>query len=330
MQQYLPVAQAGVPLLFWGPPGSGKSASVQSWCRLRDLHVEVLIGSLADAGDVLGYALSDGQGGVDFAMPGWFRRLQQQGNGVLFLDEINRGSRAVRSAMLRIVAERKIHGHATNFSIVAAANEDGEVDELDAAMKSRFCHLHFTVSPADFVRQFRVDQWDIPAVLPPDWEASVDLYREIVGQFILARPELMTITPKLEDLGFPCARTWELSSRALAACDSLRLSAKPVLAGLLGEGTAKEFSHWQTSLDLPAPDDVLSGKWNPGSRDQQRAALLSIVPLVKNAATWDAAWDQIARCRKDVAVLVARKVASRRPPRCKVPVSAAELIEVVL
>lgn len=332
---YLPVAQAGVPLLFWGPPGSGKSAAVHAWAAARNLRVEVLIGSLSDSADVLGFAVrSDSpEGGVsiEFALPGWFRRLQS--GGVLFLDELNRGPRLVRDALLRVVAERAVHGHKLpdTVAIVAAANADGEVAGLDPAMLSRFAHLEWKVDARAWSSQSRTAQWDAPSELPAEWEASLPLQRDLVATFIEARPELLT-TPADADVtrGSPSPRTWTLAARALAACSSLGLSPAPLLTGLVGDGPAKEFSAWLRTMDLPAPEDVLAGRWKAdGTRDRQRAALLSILPLVVDSETWSAAWKQIDRVRKDIAALVAPLLAVRRPEGAPAPASAGKLMKVL-
>ena len=329
---YLPVAQAGVPLLLWGAPGSGKSAMVHHWTRGRHMHCETLIGSLSDSGDVIGFAVQDG-GSVRFALPEWFTRLGSSGSaGVLFLDEINRGTRAVRSAMLRIIAERSIHGHTLpeHVAVVGAANDDGDVDDMDGAMLSRFCHLAHQPDALSWVRQTRGGDWDLPGTLPQTWKDHLPVHAEMVCQFVAARPELLHKVSGRTDLrGSTCPRTWTMLARGLAACASLSIEPAPIVVGLVGDGAAKEYRAWAKQLDIPPPEQVLAGKWKPGQRDQQRAALLSIVPLIRTPDTWDAAWEQVARCHKDVAVLAARHIAPRRPAGSATPLSAAVLIDVL-
>lgn len=331
--KYLPVAQAGVPLLFWGEVGCGKSAAVHHWATTRGMVCEVLVGSLSDAGDVLGYGVrveTDNGPRIDFAAPEWMSRLGP--TGVLFLDELNRGPRLVRNAMLRLVAERAVHGYrlADTVSIVAACNNNGDIDDLDAAMRSRFCHLDWETDARDWASHERYAQWDVPGILPADWDAHLPLQRELVASFIESRPELLTTPAEAGTRGVAAPRTWSLVSRGLAACERLSLPSGPVVAGLVGEGVAKEFSHWLRAADLPSPAMVLAGRWKPGtSRDRQRAALLSIAPLVVDCESWAAAWQQVERVRQDVAVLVAPEIARRRPPGAAAPRSAAALLEVL-
>jgi len=316
MKQYLPIAETGVPILFWGQPGTGKSSGVHSWADSHQLPCVTLVGSLSDPGDVVGFAVQSGDR-VKFALPEWVDTLAH--GGILFLDEINRGCRLVRSAMLRLIAERSIHHYKLpdNVIIIAAANSDGEVDDIDSALSTRFLHLDWSVDTVDYVRQLRSNQWDTYGRLPADWESYLPSSRDAIATFLESRSELLLTTNTGRGSGSP--RTWDYAAKVLAGCQAMGLSSRVPLGGVVGEGPAKEYSAWYSKRDLPSPEAILAGQWKPGSRDQQRAALLSILPLVKDNNSWLAAWKQVVRVRKDIALLVARSLASRRPENCEVP-----------
>lgn len=327
--EYLPVSQANVPLLLESRPGVGKSAAVHAWAAHRKVPCVTLVGSLSDSGDVIGYAIQNGDQ-VKFALPEWTSTLQD--GGVLFLDEINRGPRLVRSAMLRIIAERAIHSFKLpeTVTIIAACNPEGDGDELDTAMRSRFCHLSAEPDIRSFARQFRSDQWDTPGSLNEDWKAREPSIRLVIGDFLEHRPELLSPKDHAAEGGIASPRTWTLLASGVAACEQLGLSPTPVIRGLVGEGPGKEFAKFMKEYALPNPRDILNGKWKPdGRRDFTRAALLSIAPLVIDNHTWLKAWEQVLRCPKDIAVIVAKKIAARRPKGAKTPKGIGELLEVV-
>lgn len=146
---YLFKAKA-VPLI-WGHHGIGKSAAV------RQLALEQGIGfidkrlSLLEPGDILG--LADLKNGMTrFAKPDW---LPSEGEGILFLDEINRARKDVLNAIFQLILDRRIDDYELppGWHVVAAANPPGDdytgTIEMDAALLSRFCHIKLDPSQAE-------------------------------------------------------------------------------------------------------------------------------------------------------------------------------------
>jgi hypothetical protein len=76
------VVSAGVPVLLWGSPGTGKTCVVRVLGAALDWPVEVVIGSIREPVDFAGLpVVHDGE--VRMAPPVWARRLADAGFGVL-------------------------------------------------------------------------------------------------------------------------------------------------------------------------------------------------------------------------------------------------------
>src|ERR1700735_4273062 len=115
--------QAGVPVLLWGSPGTGKTSVVRALGESLGWPTEVVIGSIREPADFAGLPVVI-NGAVQMAPPLWARRLAEGGHGLLFLDELTTAPPAVQAAMLRVVLERVVGDLALpeGVRIVAAAN----------------------------------------------------------------------------------------------------------------------------------------------------------------------------------------------------------------
>jgi hypothetical protein len=127
----------------------------------------------------------------------------------------------------------------------------------------------------------------------------------------------------------------------VAACEAAGSSEEvraALVEGAVGGGAALEFLSWLEHLDLPDPEAVLD---DPASfvlpeRSDRAFAVLTAVASVAVAdggeVRWGQAWEVVARAADgapDVATLVARTLASHRPPGAEVPVALMELAPVL-
>jgi MoxR-like ATPase len=154
-RQALAVAVAtGTPVILWGPPGTGKTASVRAVARSLGLPCEVVIASIHEPTDFSGLPIVDG-GDVRLAPPAWARRLSECETGLLFLDELTTAPPAVQAALLRVVLERTVGDLrlGDGVAVVAAANPPGQAADgwdLSAPLANRFCHLDWVADATGF------------------------------------------------------------------------------------------------------------------------------------------------------------------------------------
>ena len=332
--------RADVPVLVWGSPGTGKTSAVVDLARAAGWAHEVVVGAIREPTDFSGLPVIVGEH-VQFAPPRWARRLVDAGEGLLFLDELTTAPPAVQAAMLRVVLEREVGDLALppGVRIVAAANPPEEAADgwdLSAPMANRFVHLDWPVS-AESVAAGLTEGFPTPATLlsraRPD-QAHLLRARAVVAAFLRVRPALVLRLPEsAEEVGrsWPSPRTWEMTARLLAECDSAAASDEVrslLVRGTVGEGPGSEFLSWLRHLDLPDPAQVLADPDSfeiPTRGDRAYAALAAVASYAvaaDDADLWARAWQVVARAAEvapDTAVLVARLLAGRRPKGAKLP-----------
>jgi hypothetical protein len=346
---------ARVPVLLWGPPGTGKTSVVRSLADSLGWPCETVIASIREPSDFAGLPIiSDGTppGGdssapaatyaqVDLAPPRWARRLSTAGNGVLFLDEISTAPPAVQAALLRVVLERTVGDLPLpeGISVVAAGNPPEQAADgwdLSAPLANRFCHLDWVVDTravaAGFVGGFapaRVPQLD------PSWSSSgFAATCGLVAGFLVARPGLTCAVPvevSSSGRGWPSPRSWEMTARLVAAWNASgtpREVRAALVTGCIGEPAGLEFVAWLDELDLPDPEAVLANPSSfvvPSRPDRALAALNAVTAVIiatPTIARWQAGWAVLARAAEtvpDVAASSARTLAAHRPEGAPVP-----------
>ena len=337
---------ARVPVVLWGPPGSGKTSAVQALAAAAGLPCEVVIAAIREPSDFAGLPVVVDDG-VVFAPPSWARRLVAAGRGILFLDELSTAPPAVQAALLRVVLERVVGDLALpdGVVVVAAANPpevaaDGW--DLAAPLANRFCHLEWGLDAPTFALGM-AGGFPAPTVvdLPVGWERQVVRAKALVGTFATLRPALLSVPPTDADAAgraWPSPRSWELAARLYAAASAAGAGEgvrSLLVRGTVGDGAGVEFLAWAAELDLPDPEAVLADPASfvlPERGDRAYAALSSIVGAVAAEATparWAAGWqvlDIAGRTAPDVAATAARVLARCRPEGAPAPAEAARFV----
>lgn len=331
--------QAGVPVLLWGSPGTGKTSVVRALGASLGWPTEVVIGSIREPADFAGLPVVI-DGSVQMAPPLWARRLDAAGQGLLFLDELTTAPPAVQAAMLRVVLERVVGDLALpdGVRVVAAANPPEEAADgwqLSPPLANRLVHLDWPVEASVVSRGISMGFPSVPSFdghLPTDSQSLAA--RAAVGAFLEVRPALVLDVPALADQasrGWPSPRSWEAVARLLAACAAVGASedARTLLVlGAVGEGAGIEFLSWLANMDLPDPEAVLRDPegFDLPERSDRAFAVLTAVATVAiahgDAASWTAAWQVVARIADqapDVAALAARTLAGARPEGAELP-----------
>lgn len=340
---------AGVPVVLWGSPGTGKTSAVRALAESLGWPVEVVIGSIREPADFAGLPVVV-DGGVRMAPPAWANRLAEAGRGLLFLDELTTAPPAVQAAMLRVVLERVVGDTALPAAVrvVAAANPPDEAAdgwELAPPLANRLVHLDWPVEATSVVHGLAVG-FPVPTLLMAE-ETTVAhrvAARAAVAAFLQVRPALVLQVPKVAALssrGWPSPRSWEAVAILLATCEASRASedARELLVtGAVGEGPALEFLSWLANADLPDPETVLADPDAfvlPERSDRAFAALTAVAAVAvakRDAEMWTAAWRVVAKAAAsapDVAALVARSLAAARPEGADLPAEVLALAPVL-
>lgn len=332
---------AGLPVLLWGPPGSGKSSALVALAEGLGLPCEVVVASIREPTDFAGLPVVTPRG-VEFAPPRWAKRLAEAGRGVLFFDEITTAAPAVQAALLRVVLDRVVGDLdlPPDIHIVAAANPTAQAADgwnLTLPLANRFVHYQWNPDAME-VGAGLLFGFDAPLTVQPplDWEA-LHLRRAalVVAGFLGFRPALVSRLPSPDGpaLAFPTPRSWEMAVRLWAISHDVGSEHVRylMLSGAIGQGAATELMAYAREVNLQMPAWLLDHPdgFVPPPRTDLLFALLSAVVAEAlgrgGEEPWTAAWQVLARAARttpDVAAHAARVLANHQPPGAILPAEA--------
>ncbi len=225
-------------VMIWGPPGIGKSSIVAQVAQRHGLDfIDVRLSQLAPT-DLRGLPVADVAAGLSRWLPPEF--LPRQGQGILFLDELNLAPPAMQGMAQQLILDRRVGSYEVpaGWYIWAAGNRKEDraaVFDMPAPLANRFLHLEAEA----------------------DWESFKDYalargVHEQVLAFLAFRPALLHQLDAQRP-AWPSPRSWVMAS----GLHHVGLAVEPVL----GAGTATEFATFlQLYASLPALEPVLEGK----------------------------------------------------------------------
>jgi hypothetical protein len=237
--------EARVPLMIWGTHGQGKSTAVKDAAVDMEIKVVDFRLSTCEAIDLRGFPDKSPDGlSTRFLPPD---ELPRSGEGILFLDEINRvPDPSVLNAAMTLILDRQLGTYRLpdGYSIVAAGNfedQDYAVTELDPAFLSRFCQISMKNARGSF------QQWkEWCTANHPDVGGLISAF--CASNLHYFGPKLTA--PKLKI--YPCPRSWELAARLLSACRRMKPSKNvsiDVLAGVIGREAAMSLWEFKPVID---------------------------------------------------------------------------------
>jgi hypothetical protein len=328
-----PKGRWGLPAIFEGEPGGGKTSVIENFGERHGLHTETIIGSIREPTDVGGLArLFDD---CFRLMPaGWaIDMVNKHPHGIVFLDELNTNVPAMQAALLRLatdgaVGELKLP---PTVRVLAAMNKTADSAngwDLAPPLANRFGHFAWE-SPS-------WQSWSAWLLGAEGQEVEVESAAAIearvlkafpepfakakglVTGFLKAQPSLLHRMPKSgspdQSRAWPSPRTWELATRALAGAEVLKLTqtdSEELITAYVGVGPAAELIQYQTKADLPDPSDVLDEKvtfkHDPKRLDRTTAVLSACAAIIapdkapRRKERAEVLWRYIEEVAKDAA-----------------------------
>lgn len=241
-----------------GETGIGKTPIVQQWAKANGGTCHVLNFAHMSQEDVGMAMFSDDGTSYGYVAPEWLLRVNadaaKYGLSVLFIDEWNRGDKALVNALFGLNDERRLHHHTLheNVLIVAAMNpSDGTYivnnAERDHAVRKR---LNFVFVQPDFV------QW-------LQFAEQTGFHPQVIN-FVRAAPIFFYDT-NTRNVGrvFPCPSNWEKVSNVFKAAEATRtpLTAdyvRTMVEGQIGTAAAtKLFEYLENEDTLIDPQQIV-------------------------------------------------------------------------
>ena len=263
-KSYSSVLSAGLPIktlpsvMLWGPPGVGKSQLVRQLAK----NIETKTGKKSIVTDVrlLLFNPIDLRGiptsNADKTLAIWLKPQIFQMDpdesivNILFLDEISAAPQSVQAAAYQITLDRVVGEHKLpdNCIVIAAGNrvtDKSVAFKMPKALANRLCHIEI---------EGNFKSWK-------QWAISKGIHHKVIGFLSFKQNMLMGFDGGKDDLAFPTPRSWEMVSNLLNTVDDNIEEMYPMVAGLVGTGTAIEFRTWcKVYKNLPSIDDIFDGK----------------------------------------------------------------------
>jgi hypothetical protein len=274
------VLRAGLVTMLSGSPGTSKSSLVYQLAEKFGLKVIDLRLSQCDPVDLSGFPTINTAKTKSTYIP--MTTFPIEGDPIpkgyngwlLFLDEFNSAPLSVQSAAYKLILDKQVgeFNLHKNVAIVAAGNlatDNAITNRLSTAMQSRLVHLELKINPKHWL----------------EWAATAGIdYR--VQAYINYKPDgLMIFDPNHNDKTFANPRTWEFLSSIIKQEIQINHDLLPLLAGCVGEGSARQFYGFvQVFDDLPQVEELIK---NPLTAriPNEPSALYAVAGLIAHKIT---------------------------------------------
>lgn len=232
LKQAVPVMiKNNVVPFIWGMQGIGKTQTIKQVAQQQGVGFIHLHLATQEVGDLVGLLVQNGADTVKHARPEW---LPTEGEGILFLDELNRAHPDVIQACFSLITSRTIHTHELppGWKIVAAGNYQSDeftvTDTSDSAWMSRFCHIHFEPTAAEFIT----------------FAESRNAFT--VADFIAEHSELLEKKGKRPDINItPDRRAWLEMIAPLEEENLDKETRMEIYSGIVGQVAASRFMNFR-------------------------------------------------------------------------------------
>jgi hypothetical protein len=228
--------------------------------------------------------------------------LPKDGEGILFLDELNAASAMVQAGCYQLVLDRRLGEYTLpeGWSIIAAGNRETDravTTRMPTPLRNRFTHLNFEVDVQEWC------EWAIQSAICPE-----------VIAFIRFKPDLLSAFDR-DANAFPSPRSWEFVSRILKSAPARDIEHE-LFSGTVGDGAATEFSAFlRTFRDLPNIDAILLNPHREPVPDNAAAqyAVASALAHYASDTNFDRVCTYLERMPTEFSVLCVRDASLKQP-----------------
>jgi len=260
--------ESQIPTFLWGAPGIGKSSIIRQIAREMGIGCIDLRLSLFDPTDLKGIPFYERETHSALWAPPSF--LPREGEGILFLDELNAAAPAVQASAYQLILDRRVGEYTLpdGWAIVAAGNREGDrgvVYRLPSPLANRFVHVEMEVNVTDW----------------RDWAIRSGIDGRIVAYIAFQNDALFGFDPLKSARSFATPRSWEAVHRILHSPlpEALWLEA---IGGAVGNDAAVDFLGFcKVMRHLPDVDAILAGKVSDVPEDLSAMYALSSVLVSK-------------------------------------------------
>lgn len=298
----------GLPVIFWGMPGVGKSQITAAIARIAGMTVFVILASIREPADFLGLPVPQ-DGVLKYMPPEWARAAANCDFACIILDETTTCAPATQAALLRVIHERVVGDLELPGTVrmICAANPKSIAvggRDISAPLANRMLHYECGMPDVDSWREYMIggggDSHDDVDTNPEEeqnrvlnlWPEAYASARGLWSSFMRKFPALLMQMPPAGNpqasRAWPSPRSCEMAARCTASAIVHRMDeidSDRMIAMAVGEVVAKQFNTFMSENSMPDIVDWLDGKveWEPDPRrpDLTFAVFDSAAALIK-------------------------------------------------
>ncbi|QFR50036.1 AAA domain-containing protein [Sulfurimonas lithotrophica] len=234
-----------VPVFLWGAPGIGKSSIVKQIAQKKDIGFIDLRLALMDPTDLKGIPFYDRDAHQALWAPPAF--LPKDGEGILFLDELNSAPPSVQASAYQLILDRRVGEYELpdGWAIVAAGNREGDKGvtyKMGAPLANRFVHFEMDIS---------VEDWC-------DWAYQNNIDESIIGYISYKNEHLFTFDAKNLEKSFATPRSWEYVDKVLKSEIDASVLLETISGAISKEVAVGYLSFKKVQNKLPNIEDILN------------------------------------------------------------------------
>ena len=238
------MSEEKIPTFIWGAPGIGKSSIVKQIAKQRGIGFIDLRLALMDPTDLKGIPFYDDAKHQALWAPPAF--LPSDGEGILFLDELNSAAPSVQASAYQLILDRQVGEYILpdGWSIIAAGNREsdrGVTYKMPSPLANRFVHFELEVS---------VEDWKV-------WAYENQVCESIIGYISYKEEHLFSFDAKSDVKSFATPRSWEYVDKILKADLDKELLLESVSGAIGSEAAVGFLSFFKVMHKLPDLKKIL-------------------------------------------------------------------------